>query len=192
MKSTKQEQSAGAGNRATLAAVAAGVGLLTGLAARASARGLAQAAEPLAGHWLDIAKADHLIIIDLLERARDAKPNARARRNMLFGRIRDAFNRHALWEGSVIFPALRFNGLAEAAGQVCAGHADMRAALFDLERTPADDEAWHPRIVAFLRDFDIQARREEEELFPTLRRAITPEEDVRLTSLVNQLNRRFV
>ena len=174
------------------AVFAAVVGLATGLAARAGVKGLAAAAEPLSGHWLDIAKADHLIILDLLERAQAAKPAARARRAMLFGRARDAFARHALWEEAIIYPALRFNDLAEAAAQLCGGHADIKAAVFDLERTPVDEETWRPQLGTLLRAFETQARREEETLFPELRRAIDADEDARLTALVNQLNRRFV
>lgn len=192
MKAKTKARTEGAIGGVAVAMAAAGAGLLAGLAARAGARGLAQAAEPLSGHWLDIAKIDHLTIIDLLERARDTKSGAKARRTMLLGRIKDAFSRHALWEESVIYPALRFYDQEEAAKAVCAGHADLKAALFDLERTPTDDEAWHPKLLGFMREFEVQARREEDELFPALRRAITPEEDVRLTSLVNQQNRRFV
>jgi hemerythrin superfamily protein len=111
---------------------------------------------------------------------------------MLFGRVRDGFVRHALWEESIIYPALRFADQAEAAADLCTRHSDMKAALFDLERTPTDDPSWLTKLTALMRDFEVQARREEEELFPALRRAITAEEDVRLTALVNQQNRRFV
>jgi hypothetical protein len=192
MATKKRDGGGDRAGRLAVAVAAAGVGLITGLAARASARGVAQAAEPLQGHWLDIAKIDHLTIVDLLERARDTGAKAKARRTTLFGRIKDAFSRHALWEETVIYPALRFYDQSDAASTVCAGHADLKAALFDLERTPVGDPEWRPKLLNFLRDFEAQARREEEELFPALRRAITPEEDVRLTSLVNQQNRRFV
>ena len=188
----KTEERPKAGGGVAVAALAAGLGLLTGLAARAGAKGLAVAAEPLSGHWLDIAKADHLIILEALEMARATKSTAKAKRNMLFGRVRDGFARHALWEESIIYPALRFTEQAEAAADLCARHSDMKAALFDLERTPTDDPTWLTKLTALMRDFEVQARREEEELFPALRRAITAEEDVRLTALVNQQNRRFV
>ena len=62
----------------------------------------------------------------------------------------------------------------------------------DIQLDMVDDPAWLTKLTALTRDFEIQARREEEELFPALRRAITAEEDVRLTALVNQQNRRFV
>lgn len=188
----KTEEGPKRGAGIAMAALAAGLGLLTGLAARAGAKGLAVAAEPLSGHWLDIAKADHLIILEALEMARATRATAKARRAMLFGRVRDGFVRHALWEESIIFPALRFADQAKAAADLCARHSDLKAALFDLERTPADDPTWLTRLTALMRDFEVQARREEEELFPALRRAITAEEDVRLTALVNQQNRRFV
>ena len=175
-----------------MAVIAAGLGLVTGLAARAGAKGLAVAAEPLSGHWLDIAKADHLIILEALEAARATRPTAKARRAMLLGRVRDGFVRHALWEESIIYPALRFADLAEAAADLCLRHSDMKAALFDLERTPTDDPSWLTRLTELMRDFEVQARREEDEMFPALRRAISAEEDVRLTALVNQQNRRFV
>jgi hemerythrin superfamily protein len=190
MKSKTEERPRSVG--VAVAALVAGLGLLTGLAARAGARGLAVAAEPLSGHWLDIAKADHLVILEALEMARATKSTAKARRNMLFGRVRDGFVRHALWEESIIYPALRYADQAAAASDLCARHSDMKAALFDIERTPTDDPTWLTKLTALMRDFEVQARREEEELFPALRRAITAEEDVRLTALVNQQNRRFV
>lgn len=181
----------GGGSNLAFAAAAAGVGLLAGLAARAGARGLVVAAEPLGGHWLDIIKGDHLIIQELFERALASKATAKAKRVALLGRIKEALVRHAVEEETVLYPALRFADAAEASARLSGEHAEVKAQIYDLERTPADDPAWHGKLATLYRELEDHMRREEEEIFPAFRRGLTPEEDVRLTQLVNIEGRRF-
>lgn len=190
MKSGKSK-SGGAG-AAAIAMAAAGVGLLTGLAARAGARGVMVAAEPLSGHWLDIVKGDHLVIQELLDRALATKGTAKARRTMLLGRIKEALVRHTVYEEHVIYPALTFANAEDAAARLAAEHAEVKAALFDLERTATDDPAWRSRMAALKDRLAAHMREEEDEVFPALRRTLSPEDDTRLTQLVNVEGRRFV
>jgi len=187
-RETSKPGSAGA---AAIAVAAAGVGLLTGLAARAGARGVMVAAEPLSGHWLDIVKADHLIIADLIERALATRGTAKARRTMLLGRIKEAFVRHAVEEEHVIYPALVFAGQAEASARLAAEHAAVKTALFELERTDVEDPVWRTRLAALKDRLDAHMSEEEDQIFPELRRGLSPEEDARLTRLINIEGRRF-
>ena len=46
-------------------------------------------------------------------------------------------------------------------------------------------------LAAMHRELEAHMRREEEEIFPALRRGLTPEEDARLTQQVNLEGRRF-
>ena len=182
----------GTGNGGVAVALAAaGMGLLAGLAARAGARGLAAAAEPLGGHWLDIVKADHLVVSELFERALASKSTAKARRVMLLSRIKASLIRHAVEEETVLYPALRFAGSAKDSARLSGEHAEVKAQVYDLERTATDDPAWHTKLAALYRELEAHMRREEEEIFPALRRGLTPEEDARLTQLVNLEGRRF-
>lgn len=186
----ERSKSGGAG-AAVIAMAAAGVGLLTGLAARAGARGVMVAAETLSGHWLDIVKADHLIIQELIERALATKATAKARRTMLLGRIKEALVRHAVEEEYAIYPALTFADAGEAAARLAAAHAGIKTALYDLERIGTEDPAWRTRMVALQDRLTAHMREEEEDIFPALRRTLTPEADARLTQLVNIEGRRF-
>jgi iron-sulfur cluster repair protein YtfE (RIC family) len=176
-----------------MAVVAGAVGLMTGLAARAGARSLAEAAEPLvAGHWLDMVKADHLVILDLFDRARATRDRSKAKRGALLARIKAALARHAQQEEAVLYPALRFSDAAQGSALLAADHAEINAALFDIERLPAGDPNWTLKMAALHKRLEDHMRREEEELFLALRRSITPEEDARLTQLVTEEGRRFV
>lgn len=188
---TNKSKTGGAG-AALIAVAAAGAGLLAGLAARAGARGVMVAAEPLSGHWLDIVKADHLIVQDLIERALATKGTAKARRVMLLGRIKEALVRHAVYEEHVIYPALTFGDAEEASARLAAEHAEVKAALYELERTATDDPAWRTRTAALKDRLEAHMREEEEDIFPALRRKLSAEDDARLTQLVNVEGRRFV
>lgn len=193
-KPSKTDETGGAGRSGgnfAFAAAAAGVGLLAGLAARAGARGLVVAAEPLGGHWLDIIKADHLVIQELFERALATKSTAKAKRAALLARIKEALVKHAVEEETVLYPALRFAEAAEASSELSGEHAEVKAQVYDLERTDPDDPAWHSKLSTLYRELEVHMRREEEEVFPGLRRGLTPEEDARLTHLVNVEGRRF-
>lgn len=187
----KKQKTSGAGGVA-LAVAAAGAGLLAGLAARAGARGLVVAAEPLSGDWLDIIKGDHLIILDLIERALATKTTAKARRAMLLGRLKEALVRHSVEEESVLYPALRFADSVDASAKLAAEHAEVKAVIYDLERTDTEDPAWREKLVGLQRSLEAHMRQEEEETFPALRRLLAPEEDARLTQMVNVEGRRFV
>lgn len=192
-KAKKPKNSGGAG-AAAIAVAAAGVGLLTGLAARAGARGVMVAAEPLSGHWLDIVKGDHLIILELVEKALSTRATAKARRALLLGRIKEALVRQTVEKEWVLYPALRLSGEAgeAAADRLATDYAEVKAALFELEQTPSEDPLWRSRVGALRDRLVAHTREEEEEVFPALRKTLTAEEDARLTQLVNVEGRRFV
>ena len=194
-KPARTDSKGGGGNLA-FAAAAAGVGLLAGLAARAGARGVVIAAEPLGGHWLDIIKADHLVIQELFEKALASKATAKAKRTALLGRIKEALVRHAVEEETVLYPAVRFaegGGVGPAASaRLSLEHSEVKAQLYELERIAPDHPAWHSKLAALHRQLEAHMRLEEEEIFPALRRGLSPEEDARLTQLVNIEGRRFV
>ena len=194
-KPARTDSKGGGGNLA-FAAAAAGVGLLAGLAARAGARGVVIAAEPLGGHWLDIIKADHLVIQELFEKALASKATAKAKRTALLGRIKEALVRHAVEEETVLYPAVRFaegGGVGRpASARLSLEHSEVKAQLYELERIAPDHPAWHSKLAALHRQLEAHMRLEEEEIFPALRRGLSPEEDARLTQLVNIEGRRFV
>jgi len=191
-KANRAKKGGGAG-AAAIAMAAAGVGLLTGLAARAGARGVMVAAEPLSGHWLDIVKADHLIIMELVDKAMATRATAKARRAMLLNRIKEALVRQTVEKEWVLYPALRLSGEAgvAAADRLATDYAEVKAALYELEQTPSTDPLWRSRMGALRDRLNAHTQDEEDNVFPALRKTLSAEEDARLTQLVNVEGRRF-
>jgi len=167
-----------------MAGAAAAVGLVAGLAARAGARGVAKAAEPLLGHWLDVIKTEHLEVLEAVEKLEATKPTATARRAALLNRIRLLLTRHAVEEENVLYPALRLGEAEAEAMDLSAEHATVKTALYELERMPAGDPGFKSRVRALRADLESHMHREETEIFPALRQGLSPEEDERLTALL--------
>lgn len=173
-----------------LAGAAAAVGLAAGLAATAGARGIAKVAEPLAGDWFAIMKTEHLVVLELFERLEGTAPSAKARRLALLEKIRQALTRHAVQEENVLYPALRIAGLDIPAVQLAAEHADVRTTLYELEDLAADHPSWKGRVRSVRGELEAHMVQEEEEIFPELRRLLTPDQNERLTARMLREGRR--
>lgn len=186
MKSLNTETRAGL----AVAGAAAAVGLVAGLAARAGARGIAKAAEPLAGDWLDVIKTEHLMLLELFDKLEATKGDAAAKRNALLEKIRAALARHALEEENVLYAALRLSGEADAAARLNTEHAEAKAELYELDLMPADDPAWRSKVRALRERLEAHMQREEDEIFPALRQTLSPEDDDLLTTQVMKEGRR--
>ena len=172
---------------------AAAVGLIAGLAAyRPGRRGVHLANEQLSGDWLAVIKIEHLEILESLERLLATKPTAKARRKALLNKVKLQLTRHAAEEENVVYPALRVADSAPDADVLIAEHAMVKTALWELELMEPDDEAFIPRVRALHAELEAHMRKEETEVFPALRRGLTPDEDRRLTGLMLREGRLFV
>ena len=173
-----------------LAGVAAAAGLITGFVVRARGRQVvAMAAEPLLGDWLDVIKTQHLEALEVAEKLEETKPRATARRAALLTKLRLMLTRHAVEEENVLYPALRVAAGAAEAHALAGEHADVKAALYELELMAADDAAFKPRVRALREQMEAHMLREETEIFPALRQRLSPEEDAALTAMLHREGR---
>lgn len=189
MKHTKHATRTGL---AVLGAAAA-AGLVAGLAvSRPGRRGVHMASEPLLGDWLDVIKAEHLEVLDVLERLIATQSRATAKRKALLARLKLLLTKHAAEEENVVYPTLRGADSAAEAEVLIAEHALVKTALLELELMAPDDAAFMPRLRALQAELEAHMHKEETEIFPQLRKTLSPEADQQLTTLMLREGRLFV
>lgn len=173
-------------HRAGIGAVAgaAAVGLIAGLVADRGRKAMTQAAEGLAGDWVDVLKAEHLLVFEMFDRLEGAAANETGKRTRMLIKIRQAITKHAVQEENVIYPALAQADPSGEAAKLFAEHADVKTALYELEVLAKDDPQWMPKARALRHNIEEHARKEEDEVFPALRNQLSDEDSAKLTALM--------
>lgn len=173
-------------HRAGIGAVAgaAAVGLIAGLVADRGRKAVTQAAEGLAGDWVDVLKAEHLMVIEMFDRLENTAANETGKRTRLLMKIKAALTKHAVQEENVVYPALAKADPSGAAAKLFAEHADLKTTLYELDVMPKDDPQWLPRARALRKIIEDHVREEEDEIFPALRNRLSEEDSAKLTTLM--------
>lgn len=167
-----------------VAAGAAVAGLVAGVAVASSRKAAVQAADSLAGDWLDGLTAEHLEILEVFDLIELAKADKPARRRKLAARLRYAIEKHAFQEETVVYPAARALGADEAVSGLIARQAEIKFQLYTLDRTPADDPRWAQVIEALRRAGELVIAQEEQVIFPLLRDKLDKVGAAEMTALV--------
>jgi hemerythrin-like domain-containing protein len=175
----------GGGNTGVIAGAAL-AGAAIGIAANVGRKLFVQFSSGATGDWLEALKTEHqlaLAIFDKIEATDDSQTMMRAH---LLTKLKYALDRHAVEEENVIYPALRQANLAHDADALNSEHGYVKTYLYELETLPKDSPDWLARVRDFRSMIQEHMRMEEEEVFPTFRRALSPEQNARLTSLMNK------
>jgi len=172
-----------------------GIGVLAGTAAAGAALGVLamlgrkaamHAPTALAGNWDDALKAEHQAAFKLFDAFEATGEGATAKRNMLLSHLKHALMKHAIEEESVIYPALRDSGQAEAADALTKEHGYVKQYLYDLENMPSNSPEWIAKIREFRADLESHVAEEENHLFPALRAQLSEEKNKALTLSMNK------
>jgi hemerythrin superfamily protein len=172
-----------------VAASAAAIGLITGLAAAAGKRMALHAAESMTGEWADALEAEHLMIIEIFDLMDFTDSSDGKRRRRLVKRLYTALERHAFQEESVIYPAASLAGDREGAARMYAEHAETKVMLYELTQTDPEDECWPARVKRLRAALEAHFREEEDEIFPALQASLDAGHQATLTE---QLHRQAV
>jgi len=89
-------------------------------------------------------------------------------------------------EENVVYPALREANLAHDADALNSEHGYVKTYLYELETMKKDSPDWLARVRDFRAMIHEHMRMEEEEVFPSFREAMSPEQNARLTSMMNK------
>jgi hypothetical protein len=188
----RKEPSRGGGM--LVAASAAVIGLVAGLAASYGGRAAAQAADTMTGDWFDALTAEHLEIIELFDLIEETGPDKAARRRRLAFRLRMVMEKHAFEKATVVYPVLRLGGAEgeDMARRLIAVQSDLMTLLYQLDHADAGDADW-TALAERLRDTaEALIAQEEDDVFPKLRADLDDDAEAALTVLLYKAGARLL
>jgi hemerythrin superfamily protein len=165
---------------------AAIAGAAIAVAANLGRKAVMQGMSASAGDWDEVLAAEHdaaLLIFDKLLATDDTQT---FKRTMLVKKLTHALDKHAHEEEHVVYPALRDANDAHDAGLLEGEHGYVKTYLYELNEMAKDSPDFLGKIREFRSMVEAHARMEEEEVFPRLKNELTPEQNDRITSLVNK------
>ena len=172
------------GNIGRLAAGAA-LGFVAGLALPHARKAVMQAPSVMAGDWVDALTAEHRMVEALFDKLLETDESQVVKREMLLAKIAYALSKHAIEEENVIYPALMEAARADTSRHLTEDHAKIKTFIYDLRRISASDPQWLLRAREFHQELQHHMREEEDEIFPQFRNTLSPEDNARLTKMMN-------
>jgi hemerythrin-like domain-containing protein len=175
----------GSGNTGVLVGAAI-AGAAVGIAANVGRKLFVQFTSGATGDWFDALKTEHamtLAIFDKIEATEDSQGITRA--NLLM-KLKYALDKHAHQEENVVYPALRQANSAHDADALTSEHGYVKTYLYELETIPNTSPEWLARVRDFRAMIQEHMRMEEDEVFPAFQKMLTPEQNARITSLMNK------
>lgn len=166
-------------------AAGAALGLVAGLAIPHARKAVMQGPSIAAGDWMDALKLEHRMVEKLFDALLATGDEEVIKREGLLTKIAYALNKHAIQEENVIYPALSENARAEQSKHLVEDHARVKTFIYDLRRIPSGDGQWLARARDFYTDLQHHIREEEDEIFPSFFNAMSPDENAKLTAMMN-------
>ena len=159
----------------TLGAVGAGIiiGLATSLGRKVAVQA---AAGGMSRDWDDVLQLEHRAVEELFNRILETDDRDTGKRTALLAKIKHALMKHALEEENAIYPALQRIDAQNSEDELFSDHADIKKALYDLDRMDKADAVFLSRIQDLQALIERHVQMEEGELFPRLKRAMSAEE----------------
>ncbi len=165
---------------------AALAGAAIGLAANYGRKLLMQGMEAAAGDWDEILAAEHDLALAIFDKMLATDETQGFKRKMLLMKLVHALDKHAHQEEMVVYPALREANEAVDADHLEGEHGYIKTFIYELNEMGADSPEWLAKVREFRALVSSHAHMEEEEVFPRFKTGLTPEQNARITSLVNR------
>jgi hemerythrin superfamily protein len=174
------------GGSAGVLAGAALAGAAMGIAANVGRKLFVQFAGAASGDWFDALKAEHALALAIFDKIEATDDSQGMMRSHLLTKLKYALTKHAHEEESIIYPALRQANLAHDADALNAEHGYVKTYLYELENLSNTSPEWLARVRDFRSMLQEHMRMEEDEVFPTFRKALSETQNAKLTSLMNK------
>lgn len=159
----------------TLGAV--GAGIIIGLATSLGRKVAVQAASGgMNRDWDEVLQLEHRAVEELFDRILQTDDSDTGKRTALLAKIKHALMKHAIEEENAIYPALQRIDAQDAEDELFSDHAEIKKALYDLDRMDKSDAVFLTRIMELRTMIERHVQEEEGDLFPRLKRAMTAEE----------------
>lgn len=176
---------ASSGNSFGRLATGAALGLVAGLAIPHARKAVMQGPSLAAGDWVDALTAEHRMVEKLFDQLLATGDDEMLKREMLLTKIAYALTKHAIEEENVVYPALAENARTDQSRHLIEDHGEIKTFIYDLRRMDSTDPRWLITARGFLTKLQEHMREEEEDIFPSFRGALPPEENARLTRMMN-------
>ena len=169
-----------------LGALAAGAAI--GIGANWARKFLMQKSESIAAgnEWDEILKLEHKATLAKFDMLLATDESDNGKRASLVKTIHYALNKHAHQEEQVIYPALRQANEAVDADHLEHEHGYVKTFLYELENMKKDAPEFLTRVREFRNLIEEHARMEEEQVFPRFKQVLSPEQDKKITALMNK------
>jgi hemerythrin superfamily protein len=165
---------------------AALAGVAIGFAANFGRKALMQGMEAAAGDWDQILAAEHDMALAIFDKMLASDPTQTFKRKMLLMKLTHALDKHAHQEEMVVYPALREDDLAVDADHLENEHGYIKTFIYELNKMAADSPNWLEKVREFRDLVSRHAHMEEEEVYPSFKKDMSPEQNARITNLVNR------
>ncbi len=175
----------GSGNTGVLVG-AAMAGAAVGIAANVGRKLFVQFTSGATGDWFDALKTEHAMTLAIFDKIEATDDSQGITRGNLLMKLKYALDKHAHQEENVIYPALRQANSAHDADALTSEHGYVKTYLYELETIPNTSPEWLARVRDFRAMIEEHMRMEENEVFPAFQKMLTPEQNARITSLMNK------
>lgn len=165
---------------------AALAGVAIGFAANYGRKALMQGMEAATGDWDEILAAEHDMALAIFDKMLATDETQSFKRKMLFMKLCHALDKHAHAEEMVVYPALREDDDTVDADHLEGEHGYIKTFIYELNEMGSEARNWLDKVREFRDLVARHAHMEEEEVFPKFKRDMTPEQNARITSLVNR------
>ena len=165
---------------------AALAGAAIGFAANYGRKFLMQSMEAAAGDWDEILATEHDSALAIFDKMLATDPTQTFKRKMLLMKLTHALDKHAHQEEMVVYPALREANEATDADHLEGEHGYIKTFIYELNEMGTDAPNWLEKVREFRDLVSEHAHMEEEQVFPTFKKALSEEQNDRITSLVNR------
>ena len=174
------------GNGAGVLAGAALAGAAVGIAANVGRKLFVQMSSGATGDWVDALKAEHRLALGIFDKILATTDSQTMTRTHLFGKLKNALEKHAVEEENVIYPALRQANLAHDADTLNSEHGYVKTYLYELETLAKDSPEWLARVRDFRSMIEEHMRMEEKQVFPDFQRSLSDKQNAKLTAMMNK------
>ena len=165
---------------------AALAGAAIGFAANLGRKALMQGMEAAAGDWDEMLAAEHEMALGIFDKMLATDGTQTFKRKMLLMKLTHALDKHAHQEEMVVYPALREANEATDADHLEGEHGYIKTFLYELNEMGPDSRTWLEKVREFRALVSKHAQMEEEEVFPRFKKAMSEEQNERITMLVNR------
>lgn len=165
---------------------AALAGAALGFAANYGRKALMQGMEAAAGDWDEILATEHDMALATFDKMLATDESQTFKRKMLLMKLTHALDKHAHQEEMVVYPALREANEAVDADRLEGEHGYIKTFIYQLNEMGPDAPNWLETVREFRKLVSEHAHMEEEEVFPRFKKAMSEEQNDKVTSLVNR------